>query len=177
MVGVDGGDLDETPDPGKAGPLDRLQRPFEVDGALAFDVAVRAAAGGEHHGVAPVERGGEGGGVLLFDVEQAHLGAPVLEVVAVLLVADQRYGVDVRPAQVDQQVPGHLTVPPDDSGAHHAFTLLRAAMSLSAGLVRPHCSARAATLSGSLGCRGSRMLLRSRSMSRATATTVGATSR
>ena len=77
-------------DPGLPGALDRLQRALEVDGALALDVAVRAAAGREHDRLAALERRGERGGVLLLDVEQPHLGAPALELGAVLLLAHQR---------------------------------------------------------------------------------------
>ncbi len=123
VVDADRGDLHVAADAGQPGPLHRLQGALEVDGALALDVAVGAAPGREHDGVAPLERGRERRGVVLLDVEQADLGAEALELGAVVLPAHQRdRGV---PGGREQrvEVTGHVAVAPDDGDASHAPTV------------------------------------------------------
>ena len=80
VVHVDRRDLHEARDPGPLRTGDRLERPLEVDGALALLVTVRAASGREDDGVAAREGLGERVGVLLLDVEDPDLGAARLEV-------------------------------------------------------------------------------------------------
>ena len=120
VVDVDRGDLHEPVDAGLLRAGDRLERSLEVDGALALDVAVRAATGSEHHGAAALEGSGERVGVLGLDVEQAHLSAAPLELLAVLLLAHQRHGVVVGTTQHVDQLLGHLSVAPDDRDSSHA---------------------------------------------------------
>ena len=121
LVDTDRRDLHEPADARDAGALDRLQRALQVDGALAFEVAVGAAAGGEDHGAAALEGGGEvlGGGRL--DVEQADLSAAALQLLAVVGVAHQRDRLVCGAAQIGEEVLGDLSVAADDGDASHGL--------------------------------------------------------
>src|SRR5699024_8959328 len=100
----------------------RLRSTLKVHGLLALDVAVRAAAGREHHGIAPRERGRKVrlGGV--FDVELARLGAHRGQVEQLLLLARERHYRVATAGQNGNELESNLPVAANDCNAFFCRT-------------------------------------------------------